>query len=219
MESIKVNSVSEAWRTAARIFPTDYEKNEESSKRAGYPIYETTSTDERFSGFHISDLNTRLEVNMGNETVTIWIEEDAFEIVVKGLTEDEKASLKEVVDKEIRKIKLIQKIDATIENVADRVLEHKAFITDNQYTELIKALAALVEARAKISQQRKANHIEQNEKENHPVYEPRYHFPSYCFEQQTEVRMIYPYGQAREGHSRLRSRELGGAKPTHSKKR
>ena len=83
MENIKVNSVSEAWRTAERIFPTDYEKNEESSKRAGYPIYETTSTDERFSGFHISDLNTRLEVNMGAETVTIWIEEDAFEIIVK----------------------------------------------------------------------------------------------------------------------------------------
>ena len=62
MENIKVNSISEAWRTAARIFPTDYEKNEDSSKRAGYPIYETTSTDERFSGFHISDLNTRLEV-------------------------------------------------------------------------------------------------------------------------------------------------------------
>lgn len=67
MEHIKVSSVSEAWRAAARIFPTDYEKNEENSKRAGYPIYETTSTDERFSGFHISDLNTRLEVNMGNE--------------------------------------------------------------------------------------------------------------------------------------------------------
>ena len=32
MENIKVNSVSEAWRTAERIFPTDYEKNEESSK-------------------------------------------------------------------------------------------------------------------------------------------------------------------------------------------
>lgn len=105
MENIKVNSVSEAWRTAERIFPTDYEKNEESSKRAGYPIYETTSTDERFSGFHISDLNTRLEVNMGAETVTIWIEEDAFEIIVKGLTEDEKESLKEVIDKEIRRIK------------------------------------------------------------------------------------------------------------------
>ena len=60
MEHIKVSSVSEAWRAAARIFPTDYEKNEENSKLAGYPIYETTSTDERFSGFHISDLNTRL---------------------------------------------------------------------------------------------------------------------------------------------------------------
>lgn len=63
MEHIKVSSVSEAWRAAARIFPTDYEKNEENSKRAGYPIYETTSTDERFSGFHISDLNTRLQEN------------------------------------------------------------------------------------------------------------------------------------------------------------
>lgn len=32
MEHIKVSSVSEAWRAAARIFPTDYEKNEENSK-------------------------------------------------------------------------------------------------------------------------------------------------------------------------------------------
>ncbi|MDD5873707.1 MAG: hypothetical protein PUD90_09660 [Clostridia bacterium] len=31
--------------------------------------------------------------------------ENAFEIVVKGLTEDEKESLKEVIDKEIRRIK------------------------------------------------------------------------------------------------------------------
>lgn len=89
MENIKVNSVSEAWRTAERIFPTDYEKNEESSKRAGYPIYETTSTDERFSGFHISDLNTRLEVNMGAETVTIWIEEDSLLDELEMRWEDE----------------------------------------------------------------------------------------------------------------------------------
>lgn len=105
VKHIKVNSISTAWEVAASIFPTDYQKDEESSKRAGYPIYKTTSTDESFSGFHISDLNTRLEVNMGNETVTIWVEEDAFEIVVKGLTEEEKESLKEVVDKEIRRIK------------------------------------------------------------------------------------------------------------------
>ena len=73
MEHIKVSSVSEAWRAAARIFPTDYEKNEENSKRAGYPIYETTSTDERFSGFHISDLNTRLEVNMGSNDIQVCL--------------------------------------------------------------------------------------------------------------------------------------------------
>lgn len=32
-------------------------------------------------------------------------EEDTFEIVIKGLTEEEKESLKEVIDKEIRRIK------------------------------------------------------------------------------------------------------------------
>lgn len=45
---------------------------------------------------------------MGAETAMIWVEEnkeDTFEIVVKGLTEEEKESLKEVVDKEIRRIK------------------------------------------------------------------------------------------------------------------
>ena len=105
---IKVNSISTAWEVAASIFPTDYQKDEESSKRAGYPIYKTTSTDESFSGFHISDLNTRLEVSMGAETAMIWVEEneeETFEIVVNGLTEEEKESLKEVIDKEIRRIK------------------------------------------------------------------------------------------------------------------
>lgn len=33
---IKVNSISTAWEVAASIFPTDYQKDEESSKRAGY---------------------------------------------------------------------------------------------------------------------------------------------------------------------------------------
>lgn len=45
---------------------------------------------------------------MGAETAMIWVEEneeETFEIVVKGLTEEEKESLKEVVDKEIRRIK------------------------------------------------------------------------------------------------------------------
>lgn len=48
VKHIKVNSMSTAWEVAASIFPTDYQKDEESSKRAGYPIYKTTSTDESF---------------------------------------------------------------------------------------------------------------------------------------------------------------------------
>lgn len=76
---IKVNSISTAWEVAASIFPTDYQKDEESSKRAGYPIYKTTSTDESFSGFHISDLNTRLEVSMGGkvEECRRWEQKEA----------------------------------------------------------------------------------------------------------------------------------------------
>ena len=41
VKHIKVNSISTAWEVAASIFPTDYKKDEESSKRAGYPIYTT----------------------------------------------------------------------------------------------------------------------------------------------------------------------------------
>lgn len=36
---MKVSSVKEAWELANRLFPTDYEKDEDRSSRAGYPIY------------------------------------------------------------------------------------------------------------------------------------------------------------------------------------
>lgn len=39
VKHIKVNSMSTAWEVAASIFPTDYQKDEESSKRAGYAAY------------------------------------------------------------------------------------------------------------------------------------------------------------------------------------
>lgn len=71
-----VSSRQEAWDLANKIFPTDYMKDDRSSENAGYPIYNTTCTDEKFMYFHISDLNTRLELNMefGN-TVNIWIDD------------------------------------------------------------------------------------------------------------------------------------------------
>ena len=41
---MKVSSVKEAWELANQLFPTDYEKDEERSSRAGYPIHQRVWT-------------------------------------------------------------------------------------------------------------------------------------------------------------------------------
>lgn len=72
---MKARSREEAWLLANKYFPTDYMKNDFLSDRAGYPIYETTSSSPEYYNFHISDLNTALELNMGSKTVRIWIDQ------------------------------------------------------------------------------------------------------------------------------------------------
>ena len=69
-----VASREEAWQKANEIFPTDYEKDEVSSERAGYPIYRSTATDAGITDW-ISDLGVRLELNLKNgaKTLNIWI--------------------------------------------------------------------------------------------------------------------------------------------------
>ena len=67
-------SREQAWEMANKIFPTDYEKDESSSQRAGYDIYR-----HRELNYYtrICDLGNRLEVLTGEygECVTnIWIE-------------------------------------------------------------------------------------------------------------------------------------------------
>lgn len=64
-----VKTTAEAWEAANKMFPTDYQKDEESSQRAGYPIYRSTAADHY--SFYICDLNDRLEVNMNGESVNI----------------------------------------------------------------------------------------------------------------------------------------------------
>lgn len=79
---MKAKNIQEAWNMAKDIFPTDYQKDEESSLKAGYPIYRSTA-DGRYHDY-ICDLNDRLEVNLedGNRTINIWIEtEEAGEDV------------------------------------------------------------------------------------------------------------------------------------------
>ena len=71
---MKATTIQEAWNLANKMFPTDYQKDEESSKRAGYPIYRSTA--EGHFNDYICDLNDRLEVNIaeGNQSINIWID-------------------------------------------------------------------------------------------------------------------------------------------------
>lgn len=78
--NITVSTKEKAWQLADKLFPTDYMKDEHDSPRAGYPVFNTTSTDNKYTGFHISDLNTALELNMGAETIRINIVDQEAEI-------------------------------------------------------------------------------------------------------------------------------------------
>lgn len=71
---MKVWSKKEAWELANRLFPTDYEKDEQSSERAGYPTYRSTAEGHYYD--YICDLNDRLELNYSDgRSENIWIEE------------------------------------------------------------------------------------------------------------------------------------------------
>lgn len=88
---MKVNSREEAWRQADRFFPTDYIKDEKASANAGYPIYRSTSDSAEYRFAQIADLNCRLEVNDGIQTINIWIEEEEVKTMtatVRSMTED-----------------------------------------------------------------------------------------------------------------------------------
>lgn len=75
---IKVRNREEAWMEANRLFPTDYEKDEVASMRAGYHVYRSTAEGENS---WISDLGDRLEMNIMQEdksveSTNIWIEQE-----------------------------------------------------------------------------------------------------------------------------------------------
>lgn len=68
---LKVKNMAEAWDLANMIFPTDYEKDEERSLKAGYPVYGSTAEGRHYD--YICNLNDRLEINLadGNRTVEV----------------------------------------------------------------------------------------------------------------------------------------------------
>nr|DAL85289.1 MAG TPA: hypothetical protein [Caudoviricetes sp.] len=97
-----VNSKEQAWIEVNKIFPTDYEKDESSSQRAGYDIYRHPTLN-YYS--RICDLGDRLEVLTGEygENVTnIWIEEPkapvTFKVIVTYQVHDGSVMTKEMTD-------------------------------------------------------------------------------------------------------------------------
>ena len=46
-----VSTRKRAWQLADKLFPTDYMKDERDSLRAGYPVFNTTSTDDKYTAF------------------------------------------------------------------------------------------------------------------------------------------------------------------------
>lgn len=73
---MKVTNRSEAWKEVNKIFPTDYEKDEASSQRAGYDIYRHPTLNYYN---RICDLGCRIEVltgEYGDTAVNIWIVEE-----------------------------------------------------------------------------------------------------------------------------------------------
>lgn len=75
---MKVKNMNEAWNKANEIFPTDYEQDNKSSERAGYPVYRSTADGHYYD--YICDLGDRLEINLSTgETINIWVEDDTDE--------------------------------------------------------------------------------------------------------------------------------------------
>lgn len=78
--SFTVNNKYEAWAKANELFPTDYAKDEDSSERAGYPIYRSTVKSEegeyQYYYCDICDLGSSLEITITDHEwhdITIYI--------------------------------------------------------------------------------------------------------------------------------------------------
>ena len=129
-EHYEYSNRDEAWQKAKNIFPFDYEKDESSSERAGYPIYRATR--ESGNNSWISDLGTRLELNIvdgkGREcnTINIWINDRKYTAAeVREIVNTQRKEIQSLF--EIRKVAEDAKTNAAkiILELVDR-LEHDA---------------------------------------------------------------------------------------------
>lgn len=109
VKHITTHSEKEAWSVVNEIFPTDYEQDSRASQNAGYPIYWSTRPG---CAAWISDLCTRLEVNLENgDTVVIWIEEEG-EIAEAEIEEAVAEAVEQEIEEE-RKQEAARMVEAT----------------------------------------------------------------------------------------------------------
>ena len=90
---MKVNTKTQAWEAANRIFLTDYQKDETASTNAGYDIYKHATLNPLC---RICDLGNHLEVLTGEhgETVTnIWIEPEIIKHMGTQMSQHDYAKL------------------------------------------------------------------------------------------------------------------------------
>lgn len=114
-----VKTEFQAWEAVTALFPTEYKKDEEASKRAGYTIYRSTVN--YYDYFCM--LGDRIEVNFSNgKTVNVWIKPDPKPEVRAYKTEAELREVAEAISEEI--------VIRTIENGNSRDTRRKATVKE-----------------------------------------------------------------------------------------
>ena len=99
---MNVPNREQAWKEVSKLFPTDYEKDETASLRAGYDIY----TSPTLHYCRICDLGSRLEVTTNdfgkNKTINIWIENERGESSMNDIAKEMIQELRDI-QKELAK--------------------------------------------------------------------------------------------------------------------
>lgn len=117
-ESKTAWSTAHAWAIADELFPGDYARDDNSSERAGYPIYRATSEDSRA---YICDLNTGLEINYDDGS-SQWISINSEAL----RAEHQQAEQAEALAREIEKreaAEVAAHVAAIGKNTAEKELE------------------------------------------------------------------------------------------------
>lgn len=98
--SMTVKTRQEAWEIANKMFTTDYDKNEEKSDRAGYPIYTN-----KINNDQIADLNDRLEVVVDGKTTNIWVKD-----YIEAEKNNNTTKLKKLIENNLVELKISEKL-------------------------------------------------------------------------------------------------------------